>query len=114
MCPDDECKRRKIEMGGAKPEPIPESYHRVTPCLTVQGGAKAIEFYAEVFGATERVRFPGPDGTVMHAEIVIGDSVVIIEEEDPQRGSKAPPPGDLPAPPRFSSSTLRMWTPLSR
>lgn len=97
----DVCERRKIEMGGPKPDPIPDSYRRVTPCLTVQGGVKALEFYAEVFGATERARFPGPDGTVMHAEIVIGDSVVIIEEEDPQRGSKAPPPGGLAGSPAF-------------
>jgi PhnB protein len=79
----------------ARPNPIPDSYRRVTPCLTVQGAAKALEFYAAVFSATERMRFPGPDGTIAHAEIQIGDSVVIIEDEDPQRGTKAPPPGGL-------------------
>jgi PhnB protein len=62
------------------PKPIPDGYRRVTPCLIVQGGAKALEFYAEVFEATERMRFPGPGGTVDHAEIQIGDSVVIIED----------------------------------
>jgi PhnB protein len=77
------------------PKPIPDAYRRVTPCLVVQGGAKAMEFYGEVFGATERMRFPGPDGTVAHAEIQIGDSVVIIEDESPQMGSKAPPAGGL-------------------
>jgi PhnB protein len=46
-----------------------------------------------VFGATERARFPGPGGTIAHAEIEIGDSVVIVEDEDPQRGTKAPRPG---------------------
>jgi PhnB protein len=76
-----------------RPKPIPDAYRRVTPCLIVQGGGKALEFYAAVFGATERMRFPGPDGTVAHAEIQIGDSVVIIEDESPERGSKAPPPG---------------------
>lgn len=81
--------------GMSKPKPIPDSYRRITPCLTVQGGAKALEFYAEVFGATERSRFPGPDGSVVHAEIVIGDSVVIVEEEDPRRGTNAPPPEGL-------------------
>ncbi len=85
----------------AKPNPIPESYRRVTPCLIVQGGAKALEFYAEVFQATERMRFPGPGGTVAHAEIQIGDSVVIIEDESPQRGSKAPPPGGVDGSPSF-------------
>jgi PhnB protein len=78
-----------------RPNPIPDSYRRVTPCLVVQGGAKAIEFYAEVFQAAERMRFPGPDGTVAHAEIEIGDSVVIVEDESPYRGTKAPPPGGV-------------------
>jgi PhnB protein len=59
-----------------KPKPIPDAYRRITPCLIVQGGVKALEFYAQVFGATERMRFPGPGGTVAHAEIQIGDSGV--------------------------------------
>ena len=83
----------------ARPSPIPDSYRRVTPCLTVQGAGKALEFYAAVFGAAERMRFPGPGGTIAHAEIQIGDSVVIVEDEDPQRGTKAPPPGGLPGSP---------------
>jgi PhnB protein len=78
-----------------KPKPIPDAYRRVTPCLVVQGGVKALEFYAEVFGATERMRFPGPGGTVAHAEIQIGDSVVIVGDESPEQGSKAPPPGGV-------------------
>ena len=78
-----------------KAKPIPDAYRRVTPCLVVQGGAKALEFYAEVFGATERMRFPGPGGTVAHAEMQIGDSVVIVEDEVPEQGSKAPPPGGV-------------------
>lgn len=49
----------------------------------MRGAAKAIDFYADVFGATERMRFPGPDGTVPHAEVQIGDSVIIIEDESP-------------------------------
>jgi PhnB protein len=88
-------------MTTTKPNPIPDAYRRITPCLVVQGAAKALEFYAEVFGATERMRFPGPDGTIAHAEIVIGDSVVIVEDEDPQRGTTAPPPGGLPGSPVF-------------
>jgi PhnB protein len=84
-----------------KPSPIPDSYRRVIPCLTVRGGAKALEFYAAVFGATERMRLPGPGGSVAHAEIVVGDSVVIIEDEDPQRGTKAPPPGGLAGTPAY-------------
>jgi PhnB protein len=78
-----------------KPKPIPDAYRRVTPCLVVQGGVKALEFYAEVFGATERMRFPGPGGTIAHAELQIGDSVVIIEDESPEQGSKAPTPGGV-------------------
>ena len=78
-----------------KPKPIPDAYRRVTPCLIVQGGVKALKFYAEVFGATERMRFPGPGGTVAHAEIQIGDSVVIIEDESPEQGTNAPPPGGV-------------------
>lgn len=84
-----------------RPNPIPDSYRRVTPCLIVQGGDKALEFYADVFGATERMRFPNPDGTVAHAQVEIGDSVVTVEEESPERGTKAPPPGGLPGSPAF-------------
>jgi len=49
------------------PSPIPDSYRRVTPSLTVQGAAEALAFYAAVFGAAERMRFPGPGGTIRHA-----------------------------------------------
>lgn len=85
----------------AKPNPIPETYRRVTPCLVVQGAAKAIDFYAEVFGATERMRFPGPGGSVAHAEIQIGDSVVIVEDESEYLETKAPPSGGLAGSPVF-------------
>lgn len=84
-----------------RPNPIPDSYRRVTPCLVVRGAAQALQFYTEVFGASERMRFPGPGGTVAHAEIQIGDSVVIVEDEDPQRGTTAPPDGGLPGTPVF-------------
>ena len=81
--------------------PVPGSYRRITPCLTVQGAAKALEFYAAVFGATERMRIPGPGGTIVHAEIEIGDSVVIVADEDPPHGTSAPPPGGLAGSPAF-------------
>ena len=84
-----------------KPNPIPDSYRRITPCLIVQGGDKALKFYAEVFEATERMRFPHPNGTIAHAEIEIGDSVVIVEEESPERGTKAPPPDGVAGSPAF-------------
>src|SRR5262245_59769653 len=85
----------------AKPGPIPGSYRRVTPCLIVAYGARALEFYAAVFGATERMRFPGPDGSIAHAEIQIGDSVIIVEDANPHRGTQAPPAGGLPGSPVF-------------
>lgn len=81
--------------------PIPDRYRRVTPALVVQGAAKALEFYAAVFGATERLRFPGPGGTVAHAEIEIGDAVVIVEDENPHLGTTAPPAGGVPGTPVF-------------
>jgi PhnB protein len=84
-----------------KPDPIPDTYRRITPCLVVQGASKAIDFYTDVFGATERLRFPGPDGSIVHAEIQIGDSVVIVEDESPYRGTKAPPAGGLAGSPVF-------------
>src|SRR3981081_1990604 len=85
----------------ARSNPIPERYRRVTPALVVNGGARALEFYAEVFGATERMRFPGPDGTVAHAEIEIGDSVLIVEEASPYMGTQAPPADGLAGTPAF-------------
>jgi PhnB protein len=83
------------------PKPIPDTYRRVTPCLVVEGAAKALEFYTEVFGAKERMRFPGPGGTIVHAEIEIGDSVVIVEDPSPWLGTQAPPAGGLTGNPVF-------------
>ncbi|HEY1298439.1 MAG TPA: VOC family protein [Chloroflexota bacterium] len=85
----------------SKPNPIPDRYRRVTPALIVNGGAKALAFYGEVFGATERMRFPGPDGSVAHAEIVIGDSVLIVENAAPYMGTQAPPDDGLAGTPVF-------------
>lgn len=82
-------------------QPIPAGYRRVTPCLVVDGAAQALTFYAEVFGARERMRFPGPGDTVAHAEMEIGDAVVIVEDADPQRGTTAPPADGLPGTPVF-------------
>jgi PhnB protein len=84
-----------------EPKPIPDSYRRITPALIVRDCSRALEFYAEVFQATERVRFPGPGGTVAHAEIEIGDSVVIVEDESPYLGTKAPPSTGLDGTPNF-------------
>jgi len=69
---------------------IPDGYHAVTPYLIVAGAARAIEFYKDVFGATERMRIAGPDGTVGHAELQVGDSVVMLADEVPAMGHKGP------------------------
>jgi PhnB protein len=76
----------------AKVNPIPDGYPRVTPYLSIDGASAAIDFYSKVFGATERVRMPGPDGKIGHAELQFGDSVVMLADEYPEmdiRGPKA-------------------------
>lgn len=70
---------------------IPEGYHTITPHLTVRGADRAIEFYKRAFGAQELTRMPGPDGKgVIHAEIKIGDSIVFLNDELPDMGSRSP------------------------
>jgi PhnB protein len=64
-------------------KPVPEGAHTVTPHLVVSGAAKAIEFYKRALGAEEKLRMAMPDGTVMHAEIRIGDSNVMLSDEMP-------------------------------
>jgi len=61
-------------------KPIPEGYHAVTPFLVLKDAHRAIEFYKRAFGAEERFRMPTPDGKVAHAELQIGDSVVMLSE----------------------------------
>ena len=71
--------------------PVPPGYHTVTPYLTVQDAAQAIDFYVRAFGATERARLPGPGGKIMHAELRIGDSMVMLSDEFPgMSGSRSP------------------------
>jgi PhnB protein len=75
----------------AKPKPIPDGYRTVTPYLTLKRAAQAIEFYRRAFGAQEGERMTGPDGTsVMHAELRIGDSLVMLSDEFPQMGTRSP------------------------
>jgi PhnB protein len=69
---------------------IPEGFHNVTPYLYVRNAAGAIEFYKNVFGATEIMRMPGPDGRIMHAELRLGDSVVMLADENPHMGIMSP------------------------
>ena len=74
---------------------IPDGYHSITPYLVCKGAAKAIEFYTKAFGAKEFVRMPGPEGRIMHAEVKIGDSMVMLSDENPERGAVAPSSGSL-------------------
>ncbi len=71
-------------------QPIPAGFHAVTPYLMIKGAASAIEFYKNVFGAAEIMRLAGPDGTIMHAEVKIGDSIVMLAEESIERGNRSP------------------------
>lgn len=69
---------------------IPEGFHSATPMLMFKDARKAIEFYKQAFGATERYAMPGPGGKgIMHAEIQIGDSVIMLGEENPQMPAKS-------------------------
>ena len=68
----------------------PTGYHTITPAIVVRDAAKAIEFYKRAFGAEEIDRMVGPDGTVMHAEIKIGDSRLMLGEENEQWGTRSP------------------------
>jgi PhnB protein len=71
-------------------KPIPEGYHTVTPYLAVDDAAKAIEFYKRAFGARERGRMPSPDGKIAHAELEIGDALIMLSDPMPQSTIKSP------------------------
>ena len=71
-------------------KPIPEGYHSVTPYLTVDDAAAAIEFYKKAFGATERGRMETPDGSIGHAELAIGDSILMLSDQFPQGSTRSP------------------------
>jgi PhnB protein len=74
-------------------KPIPEGYHSLNAYLAVDDAAAAIEYYTEVFGAKERFRMDGPDGKIGHAELQIGDSVLMLADPNPQ--SNYTPPKEL-------------------
>ena len=71
-------------------KPIPEGYHSVTPYLIVKGASTAIEFYKQAFGATETLRVPQADGRIVHAELKIGDSTIMLADEFPERNIRGP------------------------
>src|SRR5262245_58575131 len=76
-----------------KVKPVPDGYHTVTPYLTLNDAAKAIDFYKKAFGATEMFRMPMPNGKIAHAELKVGDSVLMLSDEMP--GSKTTSPKTL-------------------
>lgn len=69
---------------------IPDGYYSLTPYLVVKGAAEAIAFYTKAFGATETMRMPGPEGRIMHAEIRIGNSTLMLSDENPEQGQISP------------------------
>jgi PhnB protein len=71
-------------------QPIPEGYHTATPYLAVDDAAEAIEYYTKAFGAKERVRMETPDGKIGHAELEIGDSLVMLADPFPQSSTRPP------------------------
>jgi PhnB protein len=74
----------------AKVKPIPDGYPRVIPYLSVEGASDAIQFYTEVFDAKERVRMGGPDGKIGHAELEIGDGLIMLADTFPNMGAPSP------------------------
>jgi PhnB protein len=71
-------------------KPIPDGYHSVTPYLIVDDGAAALEFYKKAFGAVETLRIPAPGGRIGHAEFRIGNSVLMLADENPAMGARSP------------------------
>ena len=74
----------------AKVKPIPTGYHAITPYLIIDGAARAIEFYQRAFGAKEMLRIPAPNDRIGHAEIKVGDSVIMLADEHPEMDARAP------------------------
>ena len=69
---------------------VPPGFHTVTPALVVKGAAEAIEFYKKAFGAVELMRHASPGGPITHAQIRIGDSIIMLSDEFPGMGGKSP------------------------
>jgi PhnB protein len=73
-----------------KTKPIPDGYHTTTPYLIAKEATKAIDFYKQFFGAKEKMRMPGPGGKIMHAELILGDSMIMLADEFPEMGAVSP------------------------
>jgi len=94
-------------------KPIPDGYHTVTPFFTVKGAEKAIEFYQKAFGAEVVSRAPSSDGRLMHAEIRIGNSVLMLSDEFPEMGGPKAPSGESTVPVGFHiyvADVDALWT----
>ncbi len=74
----------------AKVKPIPDGFHTITPHIVCKNAAAAMDFYKKAFGAEEIFRMPGPGGQVMHGELQIGDSRLMLADEFPQADTKSP------------------------
>jgi PhnB protein len=88
MAAKDQQATKEVTIMAAKP--IPQGYRNVTPYLKIKGAADALAFYKKALGATERMCMNGPGGKVMHAEIEIGDSVLMLSDEFPDHGCRGP------------------------
>jgi len=88
---------KEVEMAKAK-NPVPEGHHTVTPQLTLDNAAKAIDWYTKALGAEEVARAVGPDGKVLHAEIRVGDSLIMLNDVMDGKGPKA-----------FGGSPASLW-----
>ena len=69
---------------------VPEGYPRLMPYLIVDGASEAIDFYTQALGFTERMRLPGPDGRIGHAELELADAVIMLADEHPEMGLRGP------------------------
>jgi PhnB protein len=74
----------------SKVSPVPQGHHTAAPYLVVDDANGAIAFYSKAFGAKELFRMPGPGGKLMHAEILIGDSPIMLCDENPEQGARSP------------------------
>ena len=83
-------RKTKVAKKPAKVKPIPAGYHTMTPYLIVDGASRAIDFYKRAFGARELMRIPAPGDRVGHAEIKIGDSVIMLADEHPEMNARGP------------------------
>lgn len=90
-----------------KVKPIPAGFRSITPMLTVREVDKAVDFYQRALGAEERMRFSGPDGSIMHAELKVGDSIIMLGSEQPEMGCRGPQ--TLGARRSPCTSTSRTW-----